>query len=250
MSSFFNNKHPKSLVEILGLEEEKETISYDNPLDFFNEADDDDNGGDNANTDSGTDTANDNNNDNSSNDDSSDTNSEDNTDDNSDDNNNDESSDDDFKIDANLDSEDDDNKSDDSSSDTSTDTSSLGGSTDTEAEPVKANTDIFSSLSNEEQTAKILELKRLYKELYSACDDIIGKINDIDPCDQNIEIISRVSGTVYNLKMYISDYLKNTFASKSYVENDINFNRFLVIINSLRSVLEDIAKIDQSAKEK
>ena len=117
-----------------------------------------------------------------------------------------------------------------------------GGGEDSEdgEEPVEANTDIFDSLSADEQKIKIMELQRLYGEMYNSCDDISKRLNDLDTDESNIDIISRVSDSMNILKKYIQDYLIGSFAKKSYVENDIMYNRFLSIISSLAAVLDQL----------
>ena len=152
---------------------------------------------------------------------------------------------DDMNIDASLDDSGDDDDMDEN--DTGSDDSSVSSSPEeSEEEPVQANTDIFADLSKEEQAVKIEELKQLYSDLYSSVDDFIRKLNDIDPDENNVLVIKRCSTTLYNLKKYISDYLLNLFPIKSYIENDVEFNRFLTILNSVANVINDITK----AKEK
>lgn len=109
-------------------------------------------------------------------------------------------------------------------------------------EEVEANTDIFSSLTAEEQQIKIKELKNLYSNLYSSCDDILERINKLDINEDNLEIISRISTSLYDMKVYISDYLTLIFPNKSYIENDVTFVRFLTIVKSITEILDDIAK--------
>lgn len=163
---------------------------------------------------------------------------------------------DDFDIDTNLNDDDIDgdiSSDKDSQTDTSTNTSdSIGDSSDSvdsEDKPVEANTNIFSSLSNEEQQIKISELKRLYNDLYCSCDDTLLRINDIDP-DEDLEVLTRIAATLYRLKHYIADYMTNKFAINSYIENDVEFNRFLVIFNSVASVIEELAKQKESKLNK
>lgn len=147
--------------------------------------------------------------------------------------------DEDFSIDTSLDEDPD---SEDTSSDNTNSSTDTSTTDNVEDEPVQSNTDIFSSLSQEEQVIKIKELKSMYKDLYCSCDDLLTKINDIEQEEDNIDTISRVSMVMYTLKQYISDYLTNLFSTKSYIENDIAFNRFLTILNSVSAVIEDIAK--------
>lgn len=161
-------------------------------------------------------------------------------------------SDDDFNIDTSLDDEPDNpeggNDSGEGTDTNSSDDSSESYGNESEDEPIEANTDIFSSLTAEEQQIKIKELKKLFAEMYSSTDDLLNKINSIDSNEYNIEIMSRISMVMYSLKQYISDYMINTFATKSYIENDIAFNRFLSILNSVSSVIEDLIKIQESNK--
>ena len=107
---------------------------------------------------------------------------------------------------------------------------------------IEANTDIFASLTAEEQQIKIKELKNLYSNLYSSCDDILERINKLDINEDNLETISRISTSLYDVKVYISDYLTMVLPTKSYVENDVTFVRFLTIIKSITEILDDIAK--------
>ena len=116
-----------------------------------------------------------------------------------------------------------------------------------EDEEVEANTDIFSSLTAEEQQVKIKELKNLYSNLYSSCDDILERINKLDINEDNLDTISRISTSLYDMKVYISDYLTLVFPTKSYIENDVTFVRFLTIVKSITEILDGIA--DKYAKE-
>lgn len=126
-----------------------------------------------------------------------------------------------------------------------------GGGEDSEdgEEPVEANTDIFDSLSADEQKIKIMELQRLYGEMYNSCDDISKRLNDLDTDESNIDIISRVSDSMNILKKYIQDYLIGSFAKKSYVENDIMYNRFLSIISSLAAVLDQLSHREKKQQD-
>ena len=159
------------------------------------------------------------------------------------------SGDDDFDIDASLDDEGSGNNTDnsglgeeDSSPSSSSDISS-GSSSDTGDEEVNDdNTDIFVSLTAEEQQIKIKELKRLYQNLYTSCDEILDRINNLELNEDNLQIITRISYSMYDLKRYISEYLISVFPRKSYIENDIAFNRFLSIVKSIATILEKYQK--------
>lgn len=167
---------------------------------------------------------------------------DDSSDDNSSDDNGGDSDDGGGDDDFNFDGTSSDSDSGDSSSSDSSSSSSLDGG-DTEEEPIKANTDIFDSLSSEEQTVKIAELKKMFNELYTSCDDLMHKVSTIDVDDISVNIVSRVNSTLYNLKTYIADYILNIFPIKSYIENDIAFNRFLTVLSSVSRVIESLTEI-------
>jgi len=153
-----------------------------------------------------------------------------------------------FDIDANLDDPDegteggDEDAPADDGGDDFGDTGGGGGAEEPEDEPNENNTDIFSSLTAEEQQMKIMELKNQFNALYSSCDDLLEKLNSISVDEDSDNFISRMSSSLFDLRTYIADYLIYTFAQKSFVENDIMFNRFLAIVNSMSIALEKFQK--------
>ena len=124
-----------------------------------------------------------------------------------------------------------------------------GSDNNSDDEPVEANTDMFSSLSSEEQQMKIKELKQQYATLYSSCDSLLEKLSSIDSNEVTIGPISRMNNILNTLKTYITDYLYNRFSSTSNYENDVMYVRFLSIFNTVKHVLEDIVKTTISSKE-
>jgi hypothetical protein len=150
--------------------------------------------------------------------------------------------DEDFDVDTNIG---DDDSGDDTDSDTDSDLGDdtgggdFGGESEEEVNP--KNTNIFSTLSAEEQAIKISELKKIYNDLYIYISDMLGKVNDINPNEDNIEAIYRVTSALYSLKSNIADYIKNIFPLKSYIENDVAYNRYLVIIRSITNIMNIIA---------
>ena len=130
--------------------------------------------------------------------------------------------------------------------------SSLDGGGEEEVNP--KNTDIFSTLSKEEQAIKIAELKKKFNELYIYISDMYCKINDVNPDEDNLEAIYRVTSGLYSTKEYVGDYIKSIFPMKSYIENDIAYNRFLIIIQSITQVINTLAneieeKIQKDSKK-
>ena len=132
---------------------------------------------------------------------------------------------------------------DDDGGDTGGDTGGLdSGTGDEDEEPNQANTDIFSSLTKEEQQLKIQKLKELFGELYSSCEDLSKKIDNIDYDIVNHETVSRLASALYRTRDYLSDYITKVFANKSYIENNIEFVKFMSTISSITKVTEELLK--------
>lgn len=199
---------------------------------LLNEADDDGsdiiNGGDNAASDTGGDTADTGTDDASSGDDSDAG-----------------GGDDDFSIDTSLDTDDDSSGGEDTGGEGGDDSGSSdldsGSSSSGDEEVNPANTDIFSTLSAEEQKIKILELKKQYGIMYAYIDDILSKMNNLEVEEDTMEVISRVSSQLYNLKEYLKDYMINIFPMNDFIQNDTFFNRFSAIIYSMNKIVEQLA---------
>ena len=154
--------------------------------------------------------------------------------------------DDDFDIDASLDDGDDGGENPDSSPSDSDDggsgSDSAGGDNNSDEEVNDDNTDIFSSLSAEEQQIKIKELKGLYQQMYTSCDELLDRINNLEFTEDSLPVMNRITYALYDLKKYISEYIISIFPRKSYIENDIAFNRFLMILNSVKDILSRYQK--------
>ena len=152
---------------------------------------------------------------------------------------------DDFDIDASLDDGDDGGENPESSPSDSDDGGSgsdSAGSDNSDEEVNDDNTDIFSSLSAEEQQIKIKELKGLYQQMYTSCDELLDRINNLEFTEDSLPIMTRITYALYDLKKYISEYIISIFPRKSYIENDIAFNRFLMILNSVKDILSRYQK--------
>lgn len=211
---------------------------FDQRLLLF-EAEDDDNAAQNP-EDAGTnDTANP--------EDTSDAGNDDNADDNND--NNDDGGDDDFNIDTD-DSGLDTDSGNDEGGDTSNpeDSGSSGGEGNSAEDQVNVDNEdkqkdreIFDSLSPQEQKLKIVKLKQSYMDLYSRCDQIIEKYDAVGVEFENFgEVVKGSLNALYSLKEMISNYLLYLFDSKSYIENDIVFNRFLTAMNQIKLITKSM----------
>jgi len=168
----------------------------------------------------------------------------------------DDTSEDDFTIDSDMDEGTDDSGedgddigSDDSGSDSSSDSSS-DEVTVSNSKLKETEKELFDSLSPEEQKIKTKELKNLYMELYTNCNNIIEKLNSVSVEFDDVNIqFKKVINVLFETKRMISDYLLNIFDSKSYIENDIMFNNYLRVFNSVKNITNDIKNMYKDDNE-
>lgn len=160
--------------------------------------------------------------------------------------NNDAGGDDDFNIDAADDiGGGDDAGAGDDNSDNSGDDGDANASDGSEAAvdtaAKKRDREIFDTLSPEEQKLKTVKLKELFMKLYSRCGQIIEKYDSLGVHYEDLtEPIKNSVNALYGLKDTISSYLLYLFDSKSYIENDIMFNRFLVAMNQIKLITKEM----------
>ena len=72
--------------------------------------------------------------------------------------------------------------------------------------------------------------------MYTSCDELLDRINNLEFTEDSLPIMTRITYALYDLKKYISEYIISIFPRKSYIENDIAFNRFLMILNSVKDI--------------
>ena len=155
--------------------------------------------------------------------------------------------DDEFNIDADMDID----AGDDDMSGGDTGGGGGGGSSVTpeEEEPVdnedtRRDKELYDSLSPQEQKERNIKQKKLFFELYSNCDYVIDKLNNISDADleeYGVQVRKTLS-MLFDLKQMVSDYATKLYDSKSYIENDIMFNRYLSILNTVKNITSDIRK--------
>lgn len=153
--------------------------------------------------------------------------------------------DDEFNIDADADID----TGDDAGGEVGGDTGGGGSVTPSEEEPVdnedtRRDKELYDSLSPQEQKERNIKQKKLFFDLYSNCDYVIDKLNNISDADleeYGVQIRKTLS-MLFDLKQMVSDYATKLYDSKSYIENDIMFNRYLSILNTVKNITSDIRK--------
>lgn len=106
----------------------------------------------------------------------------------------------------------------------------------------KQEEDIYGNLTPEQLDIKHKELKAQYLSLYDTIVTIIGRIGDASISEENIAIAEYISNTLSRVRDMLADYMNDVYQGKSYIENSINYNRFLSVLNGINKILEELEK--------
>lgn len=101
---------------------------------------------------------------------------------------------------------------------------------------------IFDQLSQEQQAAKIKELKSLYTDTYNKCQTIVDMVSSADKEPSQAKVYDYIINNLVDLQKYIRDYLDDIFDSKTYIENMTELQKYLAILDTINNVFEEIKK--------
>ena len=116
------------------------------------------------------------------------------------------------------------------------------GSSDSTKDPELAGLekDIFANVTPGQMELKHKELKQLYINLYNMINPLIDKINNIPKTEQNIPVLTFVVQKTTELKDLINYYLTNTYQTRTYLENVMNYQQYLALLNTINQILDEI----------
>ena len=102
--------------------------------------------------------------------------------------------------------------------------------------------DLYEDLTPEQLDIKHKELKNRYLEMFDTVTSVIDRIGDVSVAEENLEIITYVSNTLSGLRDMLTDYINSVYKTKSYIENLVNYNKFLAVLNGINEILEEMNK--------
>lgn len=102
--------------------------------------------------------------------------------------------------------------------------------------------EIFDQLSESEKQMKINELKKLYGLLIDKADSLYKLTQEISKTDDTVKMIDYTLNTLMDLKTYMKDYVIDVFDNRTYLQNSVNFQKFLTIFDAVHSIFKEIKK--------
>ena len=100
--------------------------------------------------------------------------------------------------------------------------------------------EMYSNMSPEQLDIMHRELKSRFIDIYNLCTNAIERLSAVHVSEDNVSTLEYISRTLSTTKDMIVDYIDNIYKSKSYIENNVNYNKYLVIINAVNKMLESI----------
>lgn len=109
--------------------------------------------------------------------------------------------------------------------------------------------EIYASLTPEQLDIKHRELKNQYLKMYDTITSLIDRIGEVGISEDKISVIEYISNNLSNLKDMVSDYVSKVYQTKSFIENSINYNRFLAVLSGISKMLEEMEDNSEDDKE-
>lgn len=102
--------------------------------------------------------------------------------------------------------------------------------------------EIFDQLSEPEKQMKINELKKLYGVLIDKADSLYKLTQEISKTDDTVRMIDYTLNTLLDLKTYLKDYVIDVYDNRTYLQNSVNFQKFLTIFDAIHAIFKEIKK--------
>ena len=113
---------------------------------------------------------------------------------------------------------------------------------DGQEDQVKTQEDeIFANMTPEQRKVQDEELKENYIRLYNTIGDLISRLNQLSVDNTSREPISFVQNQLNDMKEYVYKYLSDVYSTKTYIENNINYQQYLVILSNINNLLTQLS---------
>lgn len=124
---------------------------------------------------------------------------------------------------------------------TSSSSSENSGNNESPVDDLKSQEEeLYRNLTPEQLDIKHSELKNNYLVMYDNINSIIERISNASVDEKDIPVIEYISNTLSRLKDMLIQYMDTTYKTKSYISNAITYNRFLVVLNSLNNIFNEL----------
>ena len=114
----------------------------------------------------------------------------------------------------------------------------------------KIESELFSNLSPEQVEIKNKELKQRFIDVYGTIASVLIRINDIPKTDLNIDVLHFVTDKLMELRDLVDYNITKAFATKTYIENSINYQLCLSTLSSISDIIDSVAGAEEDENHK
>ena len=100
--------------------------------------------------------------------------------------------------------------------------------------------EIFADLTPSQVALKHQELKSNFLKVYDSTATIIDRVNSIPSDERFTASISYVNKQLSTFRDTLTDYINDVYSTKSYMENQVNYYKFLNVLHSIDQILNEI----------
>ena len=136
------------------------------------------------------------------------------------------------------DNEDDDNNDTDNTDNGSDSSSEVDNKNTSELQ--SAENKLFADLSPEQMAIKNRELKQKFIDIYKTTSYILYKFTSVPKSSFNNKSIVFVVNKLNKLRDIVFDYISETFFTKTYIENSIMLQEFIVTLNTINNIISEL----------
>ena len=131
--------------------------------------------------------------------------------------------------------------------DTSTDDNSSEDS-ELEAKIKQTEAEIFNTLSDDEKAIKNRQLIDNFVDLKKITKVFLEKVQTVTVTEENDQILTFVDISLLDLHNMITDYIITRYSKKSYIENFVTYQQFILTIEQLKEIVSKL-KIDENPQK-
>ena len=114
----------------------------------------------------------------------------------------------------------------------------------------KIESELFSNLSPEQVEIKNQELKQRFIDIYTTIASVLIRINDVPKTDTNVDVLHFVTDKLIELRDLVDYNITKSFATKTYIENSINYQLCLSTLNSISDIIDSVSEPDKDEDRK
>ena len=109
---------------------------------------------------------------------------------------------------------------------------------------------LFSNLTPEQISIKNIELKTKFIDMHELVQKVITRVDNLKKTEENLHTLDFVIKKLTELAEMINDYITRTYDTNTYIENQVNYKTFLVTLDIITKILEQVKGITKSDLER